>query len=121
MDKEKSTRLLLRQLKDIQAQADGILNGRDSDTEIETFARYAVDLKKYILENDSPFEAKLQLSELPDVDYSRPKIRIWQYVVFPIWWVALYQDYIQKQKALEDIRIVKGKYASIELIVKEHA
>ena len=46
MDKEKSTRLLLRQLKDIKAQADGILNGRDSDTEIETFARYAVYLKK---------------------------------------------------------------------------
>jgi hypothetical protein len=41
--------LLYRQLKDIQSQADKILDGDDSADALESFAKYSAELKEYTL------------------------------------------------------------------------
>lgn len=118
MDQDKSLRLLLRQLKDIQVQADKIITGDDSDDTIETFARYSGELKKYISKNVESPEIKSYLAQLPIIDYKKAGIQFWQYLMLISWWVALYANYQAKRKTIEDIGIAKSKYATLELIVK---
>lgn len=118
MDQDKAIRLLLRQLKDIQAQADKILTGENSDETIETFAKYSVELKDYISTNIESPTIKSYLKELPEINYNRTKVKLWQYLILPMWWIALYNDYQAKNETVEDIQSVRGKYATLEMLVK---
>ena len=107
MDQDKAIRLLLRQLKDIQAQADRILTGENSDETIETFAKYSVEFKDYISTNIESPTIKSYLKELPEINYNRTKVKLWQYLILPMWWIALYNDYQAKNETVEDIQSVK--------------
>ena len=118
MEDSKATKLLLRQLKDIQAQAEKIGQGNDSQHDIETFARYSIELKEYILKNVKSEEVVNYLNELPDVQYDRLEVKLWQYFIMPSWWISLYNDYMARKKAVEEITIVKGKYATLELLIR---
>jgi len=118
MEQDHALRLLLRQLKDIQAQADKILTGENSNEAIETFAKYSIELKDYVSKHVELPEVKSYLTELPVINYKRAEIKLWQYLILPSWWISLYKDYHAKNKTIEEINIVKGKYATLELLVK---
>jgi hypothetical protein len=118
MENDKSLRLLLRQLKDVQAQADKILTGENSNEAIESFARYSIELKEYILKNISSNEVKSYLTELPEINYSRTDLKLWQYLILPSWWITLYKDYQAKNRTIQEINAVRSKYATLELLVK---
>ena len=118
MEQGKAIGLLLRQLKDIQAQADKILTGEDSNERIETFAKYSIELKDYISKNVESKEIKMYLTELPNINYSRTQVKLWQYLFWPSWWLSLYKDYLAKNRTIEEIRLVKGKYSTLELLVR---
>jgi hypothetical protein len=118
MEQDKALRLLLRQLKDIQAQADKILTGENSNDAIETFAKYSIELKEYISKNVEAPEIKSYLSDLPEVNYKRAEVKLWQYLILPSWWIAIYKDYQAKNRAIQEVGSVKGKYATLELLVK---
>ena len=118
MEQDKALRLLLRQLRDIQAQADKILTGENSNETIETFARYSGELKGYISKNIASPEVKSYLNELPDINYSRAQIKLWQYLILPSWWISAYKDYQAKNRTIEEINLVKGKCANLELLVR---
>jgi hypothetical protein len=118
MEQDKALRLLLRQLKDIQAQADKILIGENSNEMIEAFAKYSSELKSYILKNVESEEIKSYMTELPEIAYSRTKIKLWQYLILPNWWITFYKDYQAKNETIEEINSLKGKYATLELLIK---
>jgi hypothetical protein len=121
MEQEKALKLLLRQLKDIQAQAEKIMTGENSNESIETFAKYSTELKEYISKNVESAEIRTYLKELPEINYSRSEIKLWQYLILPSWWISLYKDYHAKNKTIEEIGMVKGKYATLELLIKGYA
>jgi hypothetical protein len=116
-----ATRLLLRQLKDIQAQAEKIADGGNSEDNIESFARYSVELKDYIRKNIQSKEIVHYLSEVPDVEYERIHVKLWQYLIMPSWWITLYKDYVSRQKAVEQINTIRGKFATIEILVRSES
>jgi hypothetical protein len=118
MDKETLHRLLIRQLRDIQAQAEKIVRGDNSDDAIEGFIKYAGELKDFISVNISSMEIKAYLSELPDMDYTRTKISLWQYFILPSWWISLYKDYQERMALVQEIDVAKGKFATLELLVR---
>ena len=118
MEQDKTLRLLLRQLKDIQVQADKIVTGENSNEAIETFSRYSSELKTYIAKNVESPEIKSYLTDLPEINYKRSEIKLWQYLIMPSWWITLYKDYQAKNRTIEEINEVKGKYATLELLVK---
>jgi len=118
MEKEKLLRLLIRQLKDIQTQAEKIITGDNSEESIENFARYSHELKEFIVKNVDSIEILKYIEELPAIDFSRSKIKLWQYLILPSWWITLYKDYHQKNKMIEQIGEVRGKYATLELLVR---
>ncbi len=114
-------RLLLRQLRDVQAQADKIVSGESSQESIETFAQYSRELKDYVLTHVDSDEIRRHTSDIPDVNYARVMVSWWQFIIMPAWWIAMYNDYRSRERAIEDIVTVKGKYATLELMVRELA
>ena len=58
MEQERIINLVIRQLKDIQSQADKILSGDNSNEAIESFARYSIELKEYITKKINNEKAK---------------------------------------------------------------
>ncbi|MCG8321656.1 MAG: hypothetical protein MI921_19290 [Cytophagales bacterium] len=118
MDQEKAYALLSRQLTDILAAAERIINGNDSAEEIESFARYSFELKRYVNERIENEEFKKAANEIPDINYKRTQIQIWQYLILPAWWINLYKDYQARQKTKEEVNLVRGKYASLQLLAK---
>jgi len=94
------------------------LTGENSNEAIETFAKYSIELKDYVSKHVELPEVKSYLTELPVINYKRAEIKLWQYLILPSWWISLYKDYHAKNKTIEEINIVKGKYATLELLVK---
>jgi hypothetical protein len=120
MDEDKALRLLLRQLKDIQAQADKITTGDNSDESIENFARYSTELKEYISKNVQSDEIRMYVVDLPEINYSRKDIAWWQYLILPGAWVSFYKEYHLKNKTIDEINHAKSKYATLELLVRSY-
>lgn len=121
MEQDKALRLLIRQIRDIQAQADKIISGENSPEAIEAFAKYSLELKTYIYEKIESSEIKTFVYDLPDINYERAQLKPWQYlliIIMPAWWIALYKDYVSKNKATEEIVSARGKFATLELLVK---
>jgi hypothetical protein len=118
METEKALRLLIRQLKDIQSQASQILEGNNANESIESFSKYASELKEFILSNIDVQEIRLYVAEIPEINYSSVQIQFWQYLILPSWWISLYKDYRARNKIIAVINEVRGKYATLELLVK---
>lgn len=118
IEREKALRLIIRQVKDIQAQADKILSGDNSEESIETFSRYLDELRDFIHTHIEVQEIRSYLSELPEIEYAPKTIQLWQYLVFPAWWVAMYHDHVARNEAVRDVSIARGKFATLELMIK---
>lgn len=76
MGQEKAFSLLNRQLTDILANAERIINGNDSSEEVESFARYSSELKRYVSERIENDEFRKATNEIPDINYKRTQIQI---------------------------------------------
>jgi hypothetical protein len=118
MNTDDSIRLVIRQVKDVQAQADQIIKGNKSDEAFENFSKYAEEMKAFIRKNIPSDEILEYLKSIPTVNYQRSRISIWQYFIFPSWWISLYKDYNQKNKVIEEVQEVQHKYANLELLLK---
>ncbi|MBL4586260.1 MAG: hypothetical protein JKX84_04270 [Flavobacteriales bacterium] len=119
MDQQKSLSLLNRQLTDIQASAENILSGNDSAEAIESFARYSLELKKFVSERIEKESLKKAASEIPDINYRRNKTQVWQYLILPSWWISIYRDYQARQETKEEVITVRGKFASLQLLTQQ--
>jgi hypothetical protein len=94
------------------------LTGENSNATIEAFAKYSTELKSYVKKNVESEEIQSFSAVLPEINYSRSEIKLWQYLILPSWWISLYKDYQAKNKTIEEINLVRGKYATLELLVK---
>ena len=65
MDESQKLRLLYRQLKDIQSQADKIIRDNASLEDIEQFEGYSGELRKFILDNYPDREVTATVLEIP--------------------------------------------------------
>lgn len=102
----------------MRSQADQIINGDRSNETIEAFSRYSSEMKNYLLKTIKYQEVIDLLDELPDINYSRNEVKLWQYLIFPIWWLSIYKDYHAKNKTIREINLARGKYATLEFLIK---
>lgn len=114
---------LLRQLKDIQVQADRL---KESGTELEdfyTFGKYADELKQHLLlTNTDDFIIKLA-KEIPDLNeesLGKPEDAIGILALIAGYFTASFflKNQRMKRTGLEISETTKGKCASIEFILK---
>ncbi|HEY3404366.1 MAG TPA: hypothetical protein VGK59_13340 [Ohtaekwangia sp.] len=118
MDTQQSMRLLHRQIRDIQAQADKILDGDNSSENLENFSKYCAELKSFIKGQVQIVQIREFGNELPEIDYQRNEIRLWHYLILPVWWLGLYKDYIARNRTIQEVSIARSKFATLELMLK---
>lgn len=120
MEQKEIAKLLLRQIKDIEVQAGKIIDGDNSAESIENIARYSKELQRFIslkIENE---EIKLYGRELPDIDYSKVQFKLWHFLLLPTWFIFVYKDTIKKREIINEIHAARGKYATMEMMVKQY-
>lgn len=118
----------LRQINDVQIQANKLLHGNPSDESLVQFSVFNEELKHYLKQHLFDSECQKLLLEIPiilDVDDSLIKrSKNWLLILglFTLGISALYINYIsnlRKQKMIQNnIQIAKGKYSSIDFMLK---
>ncbi|MGZ4033450.1 MAG: hypothetical protein ACXVPU_02930 [Bacteroidia bacterium] len=111
MQDTKNIVLLERQLKDIISQAENILSGQNSATQIETFSKYSEELKSYVIERIEDPKLKERANKIEKVNFKRNELKLWHYVTFSFWIVLLIQ-YTAMQKSVEEIGRVKSDWST---------
>ena len=119
MEQEEAVRLAMRGVKDIQVQAERIISRDNSSAIVESFARYSNELKDYIAKNISNEIINSHLEKIPNVNYKRIRWELWHILVLPLWFIFLYKDSIAKNRTIEEINLIRGKYAHLELLLRE--
>lgn len=119
---------LFRQLKDIQYQAEKLLSGTPEEGEIEQFNHYNEDLKAYLLGHVKEEEIRTLILAIPtisDVESETISMRTSVLVavgVITLGLLPLYLSYVagmrRNQLIQSNIQTARGKYASIEFLLK---
>lgn len=111
-------KLLARQLKDIIAQADRIIDGDKSYYALEMFSRSSSDLKDYIKVNIRDRDIQACIYEIPHVNYSRTRVRFWQYLILPLVIISYMKDYVARNQTVEEVIDARNKYSNLELLLR---
>lgn len=114
-------RNILRQLKDIQHQANKLLNGSPELVDIENFSNYADEINRYLMEYCRIEEVVMLTAQIPKIyDKSNISNKNWLLSLMPNIFSYWFYERNQIEEALEIIEFVRGKYASIEFILKNN-
>ncbi len=123
--------LLLRQLKDVQVQAQKLLSQHDENQDLKHFSDYCSELKRYILKNYESKDVRKLADEVPDIfhvvvkPYPAPLIFLIILGIISVGIsVAIYRraSQFERQRQIENnIHKAKGKFASIEFLLKAEA
>ncbi|MEK6153113.1 hypothetical protein WIW50_07630 [Flavobacteriaceae bacterium 3-367] len=115
---------VLRQVTDIQVQADQLIKNNADLTEIANFAQYSHELKKYLHEHVKDDFILNLINEIPILDLDEPDEETGFFDSLLYFFGGLFGMYSLEQKrkneALNTIRDIKGKYASAEFMLKNY-
>jgi hypothetical protein len=119
---------LNRQLKDIQYQAEKLISGSPQQEELERFSNYNEELRDYILTNIDVPEIKDLANATPNILEVENEMRsahivaIITIAIVTLGTSALYISYVtnmrRKRLIQSNIQTARGKYASIEFLLK---
>uniref|UniRef100_UPI0040493C14 hypothetical protein n=2 Tax=Gelidibacter sp. TaxID=2018083 RepID=UPI0040493C14 len=114
---------ILRQIVDIQAQAERLIRTEADIVEIDQFAQFNAEIMSYLHSHiDDPFVMKY-VNEIPVLDIEEIETSTGITSILLGLFVggsAIYNDKEKARKALIIIRDIKAKYASIEFMLKNH-
>ncbi len=118
-------RNILRQITDIQVQADRLIKGQADLTEIEDFAKYSYELRTYLTTNIKDDFILKYVNEIPILDLDAESENADGFLESLLYFFGgLFGAYSLEQKkqaeALDVIRNIKGKYASAEFMLKNY-
>ncbi len=118
---------LFRQLKDIQLQAEKLLSGDSDEEAFVSFSNYNNELKSYLLQNCDDATIRSLVNEIPEVldvkqETSKPLVLLIILGLVTLGISAFYFASVanmrQTRLIQENIHTVRGKYASIEFLMK---
>lgn len=118
------TRNIVRQVADIQAQAERLTTGKTELSQIEDFSRYNEEIKSFLLENVKDDFILKYIQEIPSINFKNLDTKDNILMVF-LGMISggLGSYYRQNQKteqALNVVREIRGKYASAEFMLKNY-
>ena len=113
-----------RQLTDIQIQAGRLLDQSPDLSDLETFAQFNDELKSYLLENIQDDFVKGIVARIPDV-FEKEDEKVFEKKIIGVILSFLtsgissyFREKRKKDNALEAVREIRGKYASIEFLLR---
>lgn len=123
--------MLYRQLKDIQSQAEKLTAGTPDQGAIEQFNNYNEDLKTYLLTHVEDPEIRDLVYSIPSIsDTETEKLPLQSSAliiigILTVGLLPLYLSYVaemRRNKLIQsNIQTARGKYASIEFLLKASA
>lgn len=117
-------RNILRQIADIQIQADKITANATNSTEMIDFARYNEEVKAYLLQNVKDDFIISYVREIPSVPIEdlegNTSLSATILGLFSGGLGFNIQQMKRLERAKEVVSILKGKYASLEFLLKNH-
>lgn len=117
-------RNIIRQITDIQIQAERLMKQKSSLQEIEEFANYSKEIKLFLIQNIEEGFILNHVHEIPDLvlDSSDSNSRIIDVLAFSFdFGLGIYSRERRKvEKALKTIRDIRGKYVSVEFMLKNY-
>lgn len=115
---------VIRQVTDIQVQADRLIKNKADLTEIANFAKYSHELKNYLHTHVKDEFILTLINEIPTLDLDEPDEETGFADSLLYFFGGLFGMYSleqkRKNKALNTIRDIKGKYASAEFMLKNY-
>ncbi len=117
-------RNILRQITDIQVQADRILTSKGSFEQIEEFSIYNEEIKKFLVDNVKDEFILQFIHEIPIVNYEELDSKnsilaiIFNFISFGTG--SIFQRNKKMDQALESVAEIRGKYASMEFMLKDY-
>ena len=111
----------LRQIKDIQVQADKIINRPVSLADIKNFKNYSEEIKNYLLANIQTPEIRKYIFEIPEIilEVKATGKDTWLRLL-PTSAALWMEERRIIREARTTIRTIQGKYASIEFLLKNY-
>lgn len=118
-------RNVLRQIKDIQQQADRLIKRKANLNEIQDFSKYSSELKNFLVNNIKDEFILNYVSEIPVLDLNDENENISGLLTVILYyfggWLGIYgREEIKKDKALKTIKRIRDKYASAEFMLKNY-
>ncbi len=113
-----------RQLKDIQHQADRLLNGQPQMEDIIQFDKYNEEMKMFLIGHFEEEELINRVQKIPIVLEEEPTETVSRNILSAIllflvsWAVTYFQERQKIDNALSRIHEAKGNYASIEFLTR---
>lgn len=108
----------LRQVQDIQVQAQRIEQGHPTINEVEGFKKYVDEMKSFIQENISIPEILTLESEIPSIPKNRMNLKKGLISYFAPAFSQYFHERSYIEESKEYARTIKGKFASIAFISK---
>lgn len=120
-----NNRNILRQITDVQVQADRLIRSQADLTEIENFAKYSFELKTFLTKNIKDEFILKYVNEIPVLNLNEEsELKEGAFFAILYFFGGLLGLYSLEQKkkadALNQIRDIKGKYASAEFMLKNY-
>lgn len=115
---------VFRQIKDIQVQADRIINDRPALENIYEFGNYSKQIKKYLLQNVKDKMILDYVLQIPDVEeeldtgsFSTGFLNTLIFITAG-WLLMYFRERRKVEHGKDIVRDIRGKYASIEFLLK---
>jgi flagellar biosynthesis protein FliP len=122
MDEVQRLRLVSRQLRDIQVQAEKILKEDSSLDEIDAFGSYTRELKQFILRNFPSEEIIKTTNEIPEELYSvkTRDVALTGLAAFlvPTFILSSLSELRLKKESRENINLIRSKFGTVEFLIK---
>lgn len=117
-------RNILRQISDIQAQAERITLTKIELTQIEDFSKYNEEIKRFLLENVKDEFILNYIREIPSLNFEslETKDNLLTIIIgfFGGGLLSYYRQNQKNEEALNKVREIRGKYASAEFMLKNY-
>ena len=113
----------LRQVRDIQAMAQGLIAGKPTAEDFSTFSRYNQELKEHLAKVLEPGFARDHLNSIPDLeaDVDTKVSRGVSIALAALGAVGIAPAFLvqsaQQKEMLDVVREIQGKYASMEFLM----
>ena len=112
---------VLRQIKDIQHQANKLSKGATNTVEIENFAKYSAEIKEYLQLHVTEPEILKYVNQIPEVAENKVTVQKGLLaILIPNIFLHWYYEKSYIDEAKNQIAIFQAKYASIEFLLKNY-
>ena len=113
-----------RQLRDIQARAEQLINGSPSLEDIEEFSQYNEELRNYLLIHLVDVELRQRVYEIPEIlkESTTQIASRGLFTAFLTFFTSPFITYFSNRQQIENamqlVSEARGKYATIELLAR---